>query len=134
MEISLKAPVNAIWEGSGNVQCLDVLRAMAKEPAVVDAFINELKRAAGQYPAYDQYLVELQGEFADMDTLEYRSRTVVDKLAIALQASVLIQKGEKDIAAAYVSSRIAHNGAVNFGTLGTDVNCEAIMKRAQPQL
>ena len=129
-----EAPVNAIWEGSGNVQCLDVLRAMAKEPAVVDAFMNELKRAAGQYPAYDQYLVELQDEFADMSTLEYRSRTVVDKLAMALQASVLIQKGEKDIAAAYVGSRIAHNGSVNLGTLGTEVDCVAIIQRAQPQL
>jgi putative acyl-CoA dehydrogenase len=107
---------------------------MAKEPAVVDAFMNELKRAAGQYPAYDQYLVELQGEFADMSTLEYRSRTVVDKLAMALQASVLIQKGEKDIAATYVGSRIAHNGSVNLGTLGTEVDCVAIIQRAQPQL
>lgn len=129
-----EAPVNAIWEGSGNVQCLDVLRAMAKEPAVVDAFFAELKKACGQYDAYDQYLVGLQGEFADLSTLEYRSRTVVDKLAVALQACVLILKGESNIAEAYVGSRLTRNGAFNYGTLDTGIDCASIMKRAQPKL
>ncbi|UXD89036.1 acyl-CoA dehydrogenase family protein [Thalassolituus hydrocarboniclasticus] len=129
-----EAPVNAIWEGSGNVQCLDVLRAMSKEPVVVDAFFNELKKAMGQYPAYDQFLLALKEEFADVSTLEYRSRTVVDKLAVALQASVLIQKGEANIADAFVRSRIARNGAFNYGTLETGIDCYSIMKRAQPQL
>ena len=129
-----EAPVNAIWEGSGNVQCLDVLRAMAKEPAVVDAFFAELKKACGQYDAYDQYLVDLQGEFADLSTLEYRSRTVVDKLAVALQACVLILKGESNIAEAYVGSRLTRNGAFNYGTLDTGIDCASIMKRAQPKL
>ncbi len=129
-----EAPVNAIWEGSGNVQCLDVLRAMQKEPAVVDAFFNELKKGLGHYPAYDQFLQHLQGEFADLATLEYRSRTVVDKLAVALQASVLIQKGDALIADAFVRSRIARNGAFNYGTLEPGIDCRAIMQRAQPKL
>lgn len=129
-----EAPVNAIWEGSGNVQCLDVLRAMQKEPAVVDAFFNELKKGVGIYPVYDQFLQDLQGEFSDLATLEYRSRTVVDKLAVALQASVLIQKGDALIADAFVRSRIARNGAFNYGTLEPGIDCSAIMQRAQPQL
>ena len=129
-----EAPVNAIWEGSGNVQCLDVLRAMQKEPAVVDAFFNELKKGLGKYPAYDQFLQHLQGEFADLSTLEYRSRTVVDKLAVALQASVLIQKGDALIADAFVRSRITRNGAFNYGTLEPGIDCRAIMQRAQPNV
>ncbi|WP_430460544.1 acyl-CoA dehydrogenase family protein [Thalassolituus sp. LLYu03] len=129
-----EAPVNAIWEGSGNVQCLDVLRAMSKEPAVVDAFFNELKKAVGKYPQYDQFLLALQAEFKDVSTLEYRSRTVVDKLAVALQACVLIEKGDAQIADAFVRSRIARNGAFNYGTLETGIDCYSIMKRAQPAL
>jgi putative acyl-CoA dehydrogenase len=129
-----EAPVNAIWEGSGNVQCLDVLRAMGKEPAVVDAFFTELKKAVGKYPAYDQFLQALQGEFKDLATLEYRSRVVVDKLAVALQACVLIEKGEPQIADAFVRSRIARNGAFNYGTLDTGIDCASIMQRAQPKL
>ncbi|MAD45434.1 MAG: DNA alkylation response protein [Oceanospirillaceae bacterium] len=127
-----EAPVNAIWEGSGNVQCLDVLRAMSKEPKVVDAFFAELQKGCGSYDAYDQFLQDLQGEFRDRETLEYRSRSVVDKLAVALQASVLIQKGDELIADAFVRSRIVRNGAFNYGTLEAGIDCEAIMKRAQP--
>ena len=116
------------------MQCLDVLRDMQKEPAVVDAFFNELKKGLGKYPAYDQFLQHLQGEFADLSTLEYRSRTVVDKLAVALQASVLIQKGDALIADAFMRSRIARNGAFNYGTLEPGIDCRAIMQRAQPKL
>jgi len=129
-----EAPVNAIWEGSGNVQCLDVLRAMSKEPKVVDAFFNELKKGCGKYPQYDQFLQDLQGEFSDISTLEYRSRTVVDKLAVGLQASVLIQQGDALIADAFVRSRIARNGAFNYGTLESGIDCEAIMARALPKI
>ncbi|MAY01073.1 MAG: DNA alkylation response protein [Oceanospirillaceae bacterium] len=129
-----EAPVNAIWEGSGNVQCLDVLRAMSKEPKVVDAFFNELKKGCGKYPQYDQFLQDLQGEFSDISTLEYRSRTVVDKLAVGLQASVLIQHGDALIADAFIRSRIARNGAFNYGTLESGIDCEAIMARALPKV
>jgi len=129
-----EAPVNAIWEGSGNVQCLDVLRAMGKEPKVVDAFMAELQKGAGNYREFDQFLLNLKDEFTDLSTLEYRSRTVVDKLAVGLQASVLIQQGDSNIADAFIRSRIVRNGAFNYGTLDAGIDCYAIMKRAQPQL
>ena len=101
-------------------------------PKVVDAFFAELQKGCGSYDAYDQFLQDLQGEFRDRETLEYRSRSVVDKLAVALQASVLIQKGDELIADAFVRSRIVRNGAFNYGTLEAGIDCEAIMKRAQP--
>ncbi|MCB2386752.1 MULTISPECIES: acyl-CoA dehydrogenase family protein [Thalassolituus] len=129
-----EAPVNAIWEGSGNVQCLDVLRAMGKEPKVVDAFMAELQKGAGNYREFDQFLVNLKDEFTDLSTLEYRSRTVVDKLAVGLQASVLIQQGDSNIADAFIRSRIVRNGAFNYGTLDAGIDCYSIMKRAQPKL
>ncbi len=129
-----EAPVNAIWEGSGNVQCLDVLRAINKEPKVIDAFMQELQQACGHYAAYDQFVAALDTEFNDLEALEYRARTLVDKLAIALQASALIQQGESMIAAAFVRSRIESNGGINYGTLPADVDCQAIIARARPQL
>ena len=79
-----EAPVNAIWEGSGNVQCLDVLRAMNKEPKVVDAFLTELASAQGLDKRFDVFLNGLKDEFVDLSTLEYRSRNVVEKLALGL--------------------------------------------------
>lgn len=129
-----EAPVNAIWEGSGNIQCLDVLRAIGKEPEVLNVFMDELAMANGCYPAYDHFLTELKAEFADPVNLEYRSRALVDKLAIALQASVLIRHGENAIADAFVSSRIEGKHGINYGTLATGVDCWQIMKRAQPKV
>ena len=129
-----EAPVNAIWEGSGNVQCLDVLRAMNKEPRVVDAYFRELQKGLGVYPEFDQFLSNLKADLSDTASLEYRSRTVVDKLAVALQASVLIQKGDELIADAFVRSRIVRNGAFNYGTLDQGIDCLSILKRSQPVL
>jgi putative acyl-CoA dehydrogenase len=129
-----EAPVNAIWEGSGNIQCLDVLRAINKEPEVLNVFMDELAMANGCYPAYDHFLTELKAAFADPLNLEYRSRALVDKLAVALQASVLIRHGENTIADAFVSSRIEGKHGINYGTLATGLDCWQIMKRAQPKV
>jgi putative acyl-CoA dehydrogenase len=129
-----EAPINAIWEGSGNVQCLDVLRAMQKDPKVMDAFMNELAKALRHYPEFDEYLLALKSEFTDLASLEYRARSVVEKLAIAWQASTLIQYGNKDVASAYVRSRLTGYGGYYYGTLPADVDVKAIIERAKPQL
>ncbi|HNQ11476.1 MAG TPA: acyl-CoA dehydrogenase family protein, partial [Giesbergeria sp.] len=86
-----EAPVNAIWEGSGNIQCLDVLRAMSKTPEVVDAFFAELRLALGQNTLLDQHVRDLGKEFADPTDLQYRARHVVERMALALQASLLVR-------------------------------------------
>lgn len=129
-----EAPVNAIWEGSGNVQCLDVLRAFQKEPQVVEVFLQELDQAKGRDKHFDKYLAGLKGEFSDLDSLEYRSRRVVEKLALALQASVLLRHGDQAVAEAFVGSRLVGDSGLNYGTLGKLVPCRAIMERAAPQL
>ncbi len=129
-----EAPINAIWEGSGNVQCLDVLRAMQKEPQVVAAFLAELEKGRGHYAALDTYLDSLKPLFADLSTLEFRARSVVEKLALAWQASTLVQFGDALIADAFIQSRIAGEGGHYYGTLPAGIDVAAIVARAQPIL
>jgi putative acyl-CoA dehydrogenase len=127
-----EAPVNAIWEGSGNVQCLDVLRAMQKTPAVVDAFFAELARARGANAALDAAVAALQAEFKDLADLEYRARHVVDRMALTLQAALLFRHAPPAVADAFCASRLQGEGHRHYGTLPRGVDCAAIIRRATP--
>ena len=128
-----ESPVNAIWEGSGNVQCLDVLRAMQKTPAVVQAYFAELAKARGANAQLDRYVASLQAEFKDLADLEYRARSVVDQMALALQAALLVQHAPAYVADAYCASRLANGGQHQYGALPRGVDCAAIIARATPQ-
>jgi putative acyl-CoA dehydrogenase len=112
-----EAPVNAIWEGSGNVQCLDVLRAMQKTPEVVGAFFAELARARGANDSLDAWVAALQRDFADRADLEYRARQVVDRMALAIQAALLVQHAPAAVADAFCASRLGGLGHRQYGTL-----------------
>lgn len=127
-----EAPINAIWEGSGNVQCLDVLRAMQKDPKVLDAFMVELAKGVGRYSEFDDYLEHVQQEFLDLESLEYRARSVVEKLAMAWQASTLIQFGDAQVAKAYVESRLTGYSGQYYGTLPKSVDVKSIIERSAP--
>src|SRR5690554_7499853 len=81
-----ESPVNAIWEGSGNVQCLDTLRALQKEPETLDAFFKEAAEAKGADRRFDQYLAQLQHDFADISDFQYRARNL-DRKSIRLNSS-----------------------------------------------
>ena len=129
-----EAPVNAIWEGSGNIQCLDVLRAMQKEPAALQACLNELQAVTGRSDDYDAAFARLQTALQDASTLEYRARSIVDKLALLLQASVLLQYGEPIVAEAFIRARLIPGICSNYGTLPADIDCVALMARAQPKV
>ena len=128
-----EAPVNAIWEGSGNVQCLDVLRAMQKSPEVVDAFFAELAKARGAHAALDAWVAALQREFADTADLEYRARHAVDAMALAIQAALLLQHAPAAVADAFCASRLQGQGQRQFGTLPRGADCAALIARATPQ-
>lgn len=128
-----ESPVNAIWEGSGNVQCLDVLRAMQKTPAVVGAFFAELAKARGANATLDRYVAALHEEFGDLAELEYRARDVVDRMALALQAALLVQHAPAAVADAFCASRLAASGHHNYGALPRGVDCAAIVARATPR-
>jgi len=128
-----ESPVNAIWEGSGNVQCLDVLRAMGRAPAVVDAYFAEIGRAGGANATLDAFVGALKREFSDLADLEYRARGVVDRMALAMQAALLVQHAPAFVADAFCASRLADGGQRNYGTLPRGVDCAAIVARATPR-
>ena len=125
-----EAPVNAIWEGSGNVQCLDVLRAMQKSPEVVGAFFAELAKARGGQAALDAWVSALQAELEDPADLEYRARQLVDRMALAIQAALLVQHAPPAVADAFCASRLQGEGHRQYGTLPRGVDCAALIERA----
>ncbi|OZB07450.1 MAG: DNA alkylation response protein, partial [Marinobacter sp. 34-60-7] len=127
-----ESPVNAIWEGSGNVQCLDTLRALQKEPESLDAFFNEAAEARGADHRFDQFLAQLQHDFADISDFEYRARNLVDRLALTMQASLLLRYSDKHVADAFCASRLQSGGGLNYGNLPSGTNPAAIIKRATP--
>ncbi len=127
-----EAPVNTIWEGSGNVQCLDVLRALAKTPAVLDAYFAEVKLAQGAHAGLDQYVASVATDLKDVRDAEYRARDLVDRMALALQASLLVRSAPAFVSDAFCQSRLTQTGHHNYGTLPRGVNTSAILARATP--
>ncbi|MGP4845178.1 isovaleryl-CoA dehydrogenase [Marinobacter sp. 1Y8] len=127
-----ESPVNAIWEGSGNVQCLDTLRAMQKSPDALDAYFAEVSTAAGSDSRFDQFLARLKQDFSDQSNLQYRARNLVDRLALALQGSLLIRHSPSYIADAFCGSRLQPTDGQNYGNLRTGADVSAIIQRATP--
>ena len=128
-----ESPVNAIWEGSGNVQCLDVLRAMQKTPDVVQAFFQEVARARGGHAQLDRYVADLQRAFTDLSELEYRARDLVGRMALAVQAALLVQHAPSVVSDAFCASRLSGGSHHHYGTLPRGVDGAALMARATPQ-
>ena len=127
-----EAPVNAIWEGSGNVQCLDVLRAMSKSPDVVPAFLDEVGAARGGHASLDRHVAELKNELRDLGDIEFRARDLVDRMALALQGAQLVRHAPGYVADAFCRSRLDSRGAHQYGTLPRGVDASAIVARALP--
>ncbi|WP_329494820.1 acyl-CoA dehydrogenase family protein [Kitasatospora herbaricolor] len=125
-----EAPLVSIWEGSGNVAALDALRAMAKRPESVEAFLGELDLAAGADRRLDTAVAELRKQLTDLTDLEYRTRRLVESMALAFQGSLLVRYGSPAVADAFCASRLAgdHGGA--FGTLPAGLGTAAILARA----
>jgi putative acyl-CoA dehydrogenase len=127
-----ESPINSIWEGSGNVQCLDVLRAMQKTPAVVDAFLAEVARARGGHALLDPYISALAKDLRDTADVEYRARDLVDRMALALQASLLVKHAPAFVSDAFCHSRLAQRGHHNYGSLPRGVDAATIIARSMP--
>jgi putative acyl-CoA dehydrogenase len=123
-------PVNSVWEGSGNVQCLDVLRSMQKEPKAIEAVFNELDLAKGLNNVYDKFLLNLKNEIAELDNLEFRARRIVERFALALQAKVLLKTAPDFVSEAFCISRLSDNNYLNFGTLPIGVEARKIIERS----
>jgi putative acyl-CoA dehydrogenase len=127
-----EAPVNAIWEGSGNVQCLDVLRAMQRTPDVVDALFAELGAVRGADRRLDRWAEQLSAELRDPAEIEFRARALVDRIALAVQAAWLVRGAPAAVADAFCASRLDGAGARQYGTLPCGVDAAAIVARAAP--
>ncbi len=126
-----ESPLNSIWEGSGNVQCLDVLRAMIKTPASVDSFFAEV--AEGSDPRLDAYVSSLRSELpGDIETIESRARHIVERMALAIQASLLLRYGDEATADAFCASRLAGDWGQAFGTLPAATDFGRIIERHHP--
>ncbi len=125
-----ESPVNSIWEGSGNVQCLDMLRASEKNPESLQAFMREIKKAQGDNERLDDFVSRLETDLADADQLAYRARNLADILALALQASLLLRGDAAWVGQAFCKARLAPPDGLNFGNLPVGVDCAALIKRA----
>lgn len=129
-----QAPLNSIWEGSGNVQCLDVLRALQKDPEVREALFAELGSASGVNVLYDQRLQWLLRSFDDLATLEIRSRLVVERAALMLQGAALIKAGRAEVADAFCHARLSDGHGLAYGTLAPQAPLASLIDRAMPVL
>ncbi|MGH2951008.1 MAG: acyl-CoA dehydrogenase family protein, partial [Solirubrobacterales bacterium] len=127
-----ETPLASIWEGSGNVQCLDVLRALAKSPQSLDAYFAEVGEAAGADRRLDQAAAELREELADFDAIEARGRRVVEGMALVLQGSLLVRFGDPAVADAFCASRLGGDAGRAFGTLPAGVDFARIIERHAP--
>jgi putative acyl-CoA dehydrogenase len=128
-----ESPLNSIWEGSGNVQCLDVLRAMVKSPAAVEAFFAEVQEGAVAEPRLAAFATELRDELpGDLETIESRARRLVEKMALALQGSLLVRYGDEAVADAFCASRLSGDWGQAFGTLPPGTDFARIIERHRP--
>src|SRR6266571_1503303 len=127
-----EVPLNSIWEGSGNVMCLDVLRAMERGPEAVEAFFAEVDLARGADRRLDAFVGRVREALGDFAAIETRARRIVEHMALALQGSLLVRHGDPAVADAFLSSRLAGDHGLAFGTLPAGVDFVRIIERARP--
>jgi len=127
-----EAPVNSIWEGSGNVMCLDVLRAMFRDDAAAPAHLAELELARGGNPTLDAATETLKQELAKPEDMELRARGITELMAITLQAALLVRHAPNAVADAFCASRLGARWTGAYGALPSDVDFDAILERATP--
>ena len=126
------APLNGIWEGSGNVQCLDVLRALTREPETLEAYFVEAEKAAGADRRFDAYLASCKAMVGDLSDFEPRARRIVERLALLMQGSLMVRNAPPALADAFCASRLDGDHGAAFGTLPAGGDHRAIVKRASP--
>jgi putative acyl-CoA dehydrogenase len=130
-----QSPLNGVWEGSGNVICLDVLRALRRSPEAVDAWWSEVDLAAGADGHLDAAAARLRKDLVDVDGTgggEAAARRLVERMAIVFCASLLVRHAPAAVADAYCLSRLAGDGSAVFGTLPSGVDTRSIIDRARP--
>ena len=128
-----ETPLNSIWEGSGNVNCLDVLRAMGRDATVFEAWLSEVE-LAGNHPQLDTYVGELKKDLSDAASIQYRARSIVERMGVALQASLLLRHGDEVIAQTFCRTRLGGERGQSYGTLPPEIDFDRIIERHRPHL
>jgi putative acyl-CoA dehydrogenase len=129
------APLGSIWEGSGNVAALDVMRALVKDPEGLPAFLAEVELAAGANGHLDAHLLALKARLSGLlsgDDPQFGARRLVEDLALALQASLLVMHAPSYVSEAFCAARLDGQGGRAYGTLPAGVDATAIIDRAYP--
>ncbi|MEW2293876.1 acyl-CoA dehydrogenase family protein [Streptomyces sp. NPDC006743] len=127
-----ESPLNSVWEGAGNVQALDVLRALRREPRALDAFLREVGSARGADHRLDAAIKSLLTEFADLEGIEARARRLVERLALVLQGSLLVRYAPPEVADVFCASRLGGDHGAAFGTLPHTLDLASLVERARP--
>ncbi|MFF4627387.1 acyl-CoA dehydrogenase family protein [Streptomyces griseorubiginosus] len=128
-----ESPLNSIWEGAGNVQALDVVRALRREPQALNAYLLEIGRTRGADHRLDAAVKSLFTELADLEGIEGRARHLTERLALVLQGSLLVRYAPPEVADAFCAARLGGDGGTAFGTLPTSLDLKAVVDRSRPQ-
>ncbi|WP_438310793.1 acyl-CoA dehydrogenase family protein [Streptomyces sp. HUAS TT3] len=126
-----ESPLNSLWAGSGNVQALDVLRVLRREPQALDAFLREIGQASGADHRLDAAVRGLLTELADLTGIEARARRVSERMALVLQASLLVRWAPPEVADAFCAGRLGGDRGGAFGTLPHTLDLGALVERAR---
>jgi len=135
-----EAPLNSIWEGSGNVICLDILRALSREPEVADALVQELRCISGADKRLDSYVAEIgtsldsqlkQSLKSGTSEIESQARRLAERFALALQAVQIVRYSPPPIAEAFIASRLGGDHGQTFGTLPAGIQLDAVLERGR---
>lgn len=129
-----ESPLNSVWEGSGNVQALDVVRVLRTEPAALDAFLREVGAARGADPRLDRAIRGVLTELADLDGIEARARRLTERLALVLQGALLVRWAPPEVADAFCAGRLGGDGGSAFGTLPHTLDLRAVVERARVEV
>jgi putative acyl-CoA dehydrogenase len=129
-----ESPLNSVWEGSGNVNALDVLRALGREPEVLDAWITEVGLAQGADARLDRAITTTLEALADTADAEVHARRLAVQMALCLQGSLLVRYAPVEVADAFCASRLGNEYAGTMGTLPAGLDLRSIVTRATPTL
>ncbi|MGA5507624.1 acyl-CoA dehydrogenase family protein [Streptomyces umbrinus] len=127
-----ESPLNSVWEGAGNIQALDVLRALQREPAALNAYLQEVGKARGADHRLDGAIKNLLTELADLEGIEGRARRLVERIAVVLQGSLLVRFAPPEVADAFCASRLGGDWGASFGTLPHTLDLGSVVERARP--
>ncbi|MFE7897651.1 acyl-CoA dehydrogenase family protein [Streptomyces sp. NPDC057424] len=127
-----ESPLNSVWEGAGNVQALDVLRALQREPGALDAYLREVGQSRGADHRLDAAIKNLLTELADLEGVEGRARRLAERIALVLQGSLLVRFAPPEVADAFCAGRLGVDGGAVFGTLPHTLDLASVVERARP--